>query len=342
MFLQRLLIAGGVLGFTMGALWLAQRDRNVTTANKMAEAAQEFLASLTPEQRKAASFDFDDKERLNWHYIPRERKGVPLRDLEGKPRQAFLKLVKTGLSKKGDEQAEKVRSLEEVLFILETTGTRDSRRERRHPGKYYISIFGKPSNSGKWGWRLEGHHLSLNYTIENGKVISSTPEFFGSNPSLIDAGPKRSIRVMAEEEDLARQIIKLCDKDQEKLAWRSPKAPDDIRSRGTKQPETTPPVGLPASKMSAAQKKLLGRLLTEYLQNMPKSIETKRRAEIEKAGIDKIHFAWWGSKEKNKRHAYRIQGPTFVVEYNNTQNDANHLHTIFRDLHGDFGIPLKN
>lgn len=341
MFWQRLLIAGGVLAFSMGALFLAQRERNVTTANKMAEAAQEFLESLTPEQRKAATFEFDSKERLNWHYIPRERKGVPLRDLEGKPRQAFLKLVKTGLSKIGDEQAEKVRSLEEVLFILETTGTRDSRRERRHPGKYYISIFGKPSNSGKWGWRVEGHHLSLNYTIENGKVISSTPEFFGSNPSLIDAGPKRSIRVMAEEEDLARQIIKLCDKEQEKLAWRSPKARDDIRSRGTKQPETSAPVGLPASKMGAAQKKLLGRLLTEYLQNMPKSIEQKRRAEIEKAGIDKIHFAWWGSREKNKRHAYRIQGPTFVVEYNNTQNDANHLHTIYRDLRGDFGISIK-
>lgn len=338
---KRLSIAVGILGFTMGALWLAQRDGGTKTADQMADAAQNFLRELTPEQRKQATFPFDSEERLNWHYIPRERKGVPLRDLDGKAREAFHKLVKSGLSEAGYQQAEKVRALEEVLFILETSGTFESRRERRHPGKYYVTIFGKPAGSGKWGWRVEGHHLSLNYTIVDGKVASSTPEFFGSNPALIDAGPNRNIRVMAAEEDIARQILKLCDKEQQKLAWRSPKAPDDIRSRGTKQPETTPPVGLPASKMSAAQKKLLGKLLTEYLQNMPKSIEQKRRAAIEKAGIGKIHFAWWGSAEKNKRHAYRIQGPTFLVEYNNTQNDANHLHTVFRDTAGDFNIPVK-
>jgi hypothetical protein len=181
----------------------------------------------------------------------------------------------------------------------------------------------------------------LNYTITDGKVVASTPEFFGANPALVDAGPKRKIRVLGPEEDIARQILALCDNDQKKLAHLSPKAADDIRSRGTLQPETTAAVGLPASKMSNVQKKLLAQLLNEYLQNMPADVERERRAGIAKAGIDNIHFAWWGSTEPNKRHAYRLQGPTFVVEYNNTQNDANHLHTIWRNLSGDFNLSIK-
>jgi hypothetical protein len=260
--------------------------------------------------------------------------------IEGKALRAAHGLLQSGLSDAGYDQALNVMSLEEVLYLLEG-GKREVRRGRRDPQKYYISIFGTPANSGTWGWRVEGHHLSLNYTLIDGKVVSSTPEFFGANPGLIDAGPNRKIRVLGTEEDLARQILTQGSPSQQKLMWIDKAAPDDIRSRGTVQPERTAPVGLPVAKMSADQKKLMQSLLTEYLKNMPADIEKERRTAINEAGHDNISIAWWGSSELNKRHGYRIQGPTFLVEYNNTQNSANHVHAIWRDLAGDFNVPFK-
>jgi Protein of unknown function (DUF3500) len=336
----RILAAGCVLLFATGALLLARTQKEEASGVRITRSAQAFLKTLTDEQRRKASFPYDSDERLNWHFIPRPRKGLPLRELEGDALKTAHKLVQASLSNAGYDQALNVMSLEEVLYLLEK-GDRQKRRANRDPKKYYISIFGTPTLKGTWGWRIEGHHLSLNYTITDGKVVASTPEFFGANPALVDAGPKRKIRVLGPEEDIARQILLLCDREQLKVAHISPKAPDEIRSRGTKQPETAPPVGLPVSRMNPAQKKLMGRLLSEYLQNMPADIERERRAKIKKAGVGTVYFAWWGDKEPNKRHAYRVQGPTFLIEYNNTQNDANHLHTVWRDMAGDFNIPLK-
>ena len=188
---------------------------------------------------------------------------------------------------------------------------------------------------------MEGHHLSLNYTIVEGEVLSSTPEFFGANPSFIAAGPGRSIRVLAAEEDIARQILKLATAKQQEVMWMSKKAPKDLRGGGVAQPETTAPVGLQASKMSKMQKALLSELLSEYLKNMPADIELERRKKINAAGLENIHFAWWGGPDRNQPHYYRVQGPTFLVELNNTQNSANHVHSIWRNLAGDFNVSLK-
>lgn len=323
------------------ALLLARSREEKNSGTAMTKAAETFLDSLTPAQREQATFGYDDPERLNWHFIPRERKGVPLRDLEGKSLDAAHAFIASGLSAAGYDQTTKVMSLEEVLFLLETRGTRAERRERRHPGKYYLSVFGTPAARGTWGWRLEGHHVSLNYVVENGQVVSTTPEFFGANPGTIDAGVGRQLRVLGSEEDLARQILKLCSPEQQKIAWIDKQAPDDLRGGGVAQPETTPPVGLPISQMSADQKKLMGALLSEYLQNMPADVEQQRRAHLEKAGLENVHFAWWGSAEQHERHYYRVQGPTFLIEYNNTQNNANHVHSYWRNLAGDFHIPIE-
>lgn len=337
---KKLLLSCSVLA-AMGVLLLAKsQEKQPPSGKAMADAAEGFLKTLPEEQRKQATFAYDSDERLNWHFIPRARKGVPLKVLEGESLEAAHRLIVSGLSESGYDQSLNVMSLEEILYLLEG-GDRATRRQRRDPQNYYISVFGTPSTEGTWGWRLEGHHLSLNYSVEEGEVVASTPEFFGANPAKVDSGPKRAIRVLAPEEDLARELLKLCTPEQQKTAWISKQAPDDIRGGGEPQPPRTEPVGLAAAKMSPDQKRLLQELLAEYLKNMPADVEAERRAEINEAGLDKIHFAWWGSSEPNERHHYRLQGPTFLVEYNNTQNDANHLHTIWRNLAGDFNVPLK-
>ncbi len=307
---------------------------------KMISAAERFLDTLNEEQKDRATFDYDSDERLNWHFIPRERKGLPLKDLEGEPRKAAEQLLQAGLSEAGYDQAVNVMSLEEILFLLEG-GEREYRRDRRDPQKYYFSVFGEPNPRGTWGWRVEGHHLSLNYTIKNGRVVASTPEFFGANPALVDAGPKRKIRILGPEEDLARQILTVTDPEQVKTIWISKEAPDDIRGGGEVQPVVTEAVGLAAGDMNDQQKKLLRALLAEYLKNMPADVEAERRERINEAGWEGIRFAWWGSDQPNERHHYVVQGDTFIIEYNNTQNDANHLHTIWRNIDGDFNLPRK-
>jgi hypothetical protein len=333
---SQLAAACGVLVAMVAVLW-GQAEQKLPAAQGMQQAADAFLKTLSDPQKAKLQFAFEDPERLNWHFIPRERKGLPLRDLEGPALVAAQQFIASGLSKAGYDQTLAIMSLEEVLYLLEG-GERAERRERRNPGKYYLSLFGTPSPQGRWGWRLEGPHLSLNFTLDKGEVIGSTPEFYGSNPALIEAGPQRSIRVLGTEEDLARQLIKLATPEQLKLALVDQAAPDDLRGANVAQADRTPAQGLPAAKMSPDQQKLLGDLLEEYLKNMPADVASKRRERLLKAGIDQIHFAWWGQLEVNQRHYYRLQGPTFLIEYNNTQNNANHVHSYWRDLAGDFGI----
>jgi hypothetical protein len=336
------LAAALLVGATMlGAFVLAKTGDQPASGHRMAEAANSFLQSLTDEQRTQATFAYDDPERLNWHYIPRERKGVPLKVLTPAARAAARGLIAGSLSERGFEQVTNVMSLDDVLFLLEK-GDFAARRLRRDPLNYSLSIFGHPSDRGLWGWRLEGHHLSLNYSVRDGRVVASTPEFFGANPALIDAGPGRSIRVLAPLEDLARELLRTCSPSQLKAAMVSPKAPKDVWNTNRKQPELTPLVGLAAAEMSPDQRKLLTHLLGEYLKNMPADVRGAREAKIEAGGFEKIRIAWWGSLERNEKHAYRIQGPTFLIEYNNTQDNANHVHSVWRNAEGDFDQPINH
>ena len=227
-----------------------------------------------------------------------------------------------------------------MLYLFEG-GTEEERRLKRHPHRYYISIFGKPGSKGDWGWRFEGHHLSLNYTIKDGKVASSTPEFFGANPGLIDAGPGRALRVLGAREDIARQILKSAPDAMQKKIWLSKSAPKDIRGGGVAQPVFDDAQGVAYADMTPDQQKLLRDLLAEYLKAMPASIVRERMQSIKKAGLDGIHFGWWGGAELNEPHHYVVQGSTFIIEYNNTQNSANHVHAIWRNLAGDFDLPAK-
>ncbi|MCH2201217.1 MAG: DUF3500 domain-containing protein [Fuerstiella sp.] len=304
----------------------------------MATAATNYLNSLSDEHKAITTFDFDDAERVNWHFIPRDRLGLGLWDLDGKALTNAETLVATGLTTAGYQTSLEVRSLEEVLYLFES-GDEAERRKKRHPHRYYISIFGDPAQDAVWGWRFEGHHLSLNYTVKGGEILSSTPEFFGANPGLIDAGPGRSLRVLGRREDLARAILKAASPGDEKKLRLSTEAPKDIRGAGAAQPEIDEPEGLAFARMNPEQQKLMKDLIGEYLAAMPASVVAKRTKEIHNAGIDNVHFAWRGGSEINEPHHYVVQGPTFVIEYNNTQNQANHVHSIWRSLGGDFNIP---
>ncbi|MCA9058616.1 MAG: DUF3500 domain-containing protein [Planctomycetaceae bacterium] len=317
-----------------------QADEGPPVATAMAAAADHLLDSLTYDQKLKIAYGFDSPERLNWHFIPRERNGVALRELSGAAREAADQLLISGLSTAGYEKSLEVRSLEEVLYLFEG-GEEAFRRERRHPHKYYITIFGTPGAKGQWGWRVEGHHLSLNFTLADNRIVSSTPEFFGANPGLIDAGPGRSLRVLGRREDLAREILKACNESQSKAMWISREAPDDVRGGGVAQPIITEAVGLRYADMSVEQQNLLKELLNEYLSAMPAQVVRDRMQAISKAGMDDIRIGWWGESERNQRHHYVVQGSSFIIEYNNTQNEANHVHAVWRNVDGDFALPRQ-
>lgn len=315
----------------------ANAQQAVSPGQAMAAAASRFMEVLDHSQKLQVRFDYDDSERLNWHFIPRERKGVGLWDLNGAARDAANGLVESGLTAAGYAKVLQVRSLEEVLYLFEG-GEEEERRTKRHPHKYYVTIFGTPGPKSLWGWRFEGHHLSLNFSINNGKIVSSTPEFFGANPGLIDAGPGRSLRVLGKREDIARQILKACSTETTSKVWLSKEAPGDIRGGGVAQPVLSEPVGLRFADMAPEQQNLMRELIGEYLTAMPSSVVAERMKQIQKDGMNDIHFAWWGGSELNEPHHYVVQGKSFIIEYNNTQNKANHVHAIWRNTAGDFNV----
>lgn len=315
-------------------------DEQAAPGMAMTAAASGFLNSLDDDARAKATFDYDDPERVNWHFIPKERPGVGLWDLQGEALAAAEKFVSSGLSAAGYEKALQVRSLEEVLYLFEKGDERE-RRLKRHPHKYFICVFGTPSKTGRWGWRFEGHHISLNYVVDNGTIISSTPEFLGANPGLIDAGPGRSLRVLGLREDIARQILKACPPDKVGQLWLSKTPPGEIRGPGAPQPVIDEAKGLKYSEMTKEQQGLLKKLLAQYLKAAPITVVKKRMQAINESGMDDITFGWWGGSELNEPHHYVVQGKTFVIEYNNTQNKANHVHSFWRNLAGDFALPAK-
>ena len=303
-------------------------------ASRMAAAANAFLATLDPTQVSSARFPFDSEERFNWHFVPRPRAGVPLKQLKPKQQEAALDLLRAGLGDKGYTKAETIRALEPVLAEMEKNPT------RRDPELYYVTIFGEPTDTGTWGWRWEGHHLSQNWTIVNGTSVATSPQFFGANPAEVRAGPKKGTRALHAEEDLGRAVVQALSEAQRSEAIVSRTAPDDILTSNTRKAAIQENRGLPYRSMTTEQRGLLLTLIEEYAGNLPESLARDRMDRLRKAGVDAIVFAWMGGVEKGQPHYYRVQGPTFLIEYDNTQNDANHIHSVWRDFAGDWGEDL--
>jgi len=318
----------------MGIILLTSAYVRVHSATTMAETANNFLVSLTAEQKAKATYTFKDDQRFDFHFIPKERKGLPLREMQPHQKHLAHALLSSGVSQRGYIKASSIMSLEDVLRELE----KDS-GERRNPEKYYFTVFGEPQATGTWGYRVEGHHMSLNFTVVNGKV-ASTPSFLGSNPAEVRQGPRAGLRVLGREEDLGRGLLMALNAGQKGVAIVNKEAYKDIFTMADRQASLKgQPNGLQASKMTAKQRDLLTAILEEYAYSFPDDVAQARMEQVKQAGSN-MFFAWAGVAEKGGPHYYRIQSPTFLVEYDNTQNGANHVHSVWRDFNNDFGLDL--
>jgi hypothetical protein len=305
------------------------------SATMMSSAAEAFISSLSQDQRARATFAFEDEQRFDWHFIPRARKGIPFKDLDSAQRLLGNALLGAGLGQRGLIRAATIMSLDAILREMEK-----GVGPVRDPELYFLSIFGDARSNKSWGWRVEGHHVALNFTLVEGKTIASTPAFFGANPAEVLQGARKGLRALAPEEDLARLLIKSLDDKQRAQAVVSEKAPTDILSTNLRKAEPLKPAGLQTSKLSQKQQEILMTLLSEYASRHAPDIAAARTDRVRAAGPGNIYFAWAGGFEKREPHYYRIQGPSFLVEYDNVQNNANHIHTVWRDFNSDFGVDL--
>jgi hypothetical protein len=308
---------------------------------QMVDTAKAFLAALSPEAKSKAVFPFDGEERLNWHFIPRERKGISMKEMTPEQDLMAHALLSTGLSARGIAKASTIMSLEEVLYTIEGAdeSKRATARERRDPEKYFVSVFGEPSMKGTWGWRVEGHHLSLNFTIKDGQLLRATPSFFGSNPGEVREGPRAGTRILGLEEELGRDLAKSLNDEQWKKALVDVVAPKEMLTEAKREVSPLSPLGLSDAEMTPAQKEMLAKLVREHLFRIRPEIAEESWKEIQASGP--VHFAWAGeSRERGQPHYYRVQGKTFLIEYDNTQNNANHVHSVWRDFDSDFGRDL--
>jgi hypothetical protein len=345
---KQLLLVGIVTAGLVGAVCLSKESESAGT--QMTDAAAKFVNSLNDDQKSKALFAFDDKERTNWWFVPLQknkkplRKGLRFEQMTAEQKELAKALLRAGTSASGFLKATTIMSLEAVLAELEKNG-----ENVRNPGWYFVSIFGTPSKVGKWGWRIEGHHLSLNFAVDRGKIIASTPAFFGANPALIknrtSTGPGLGYRTLPEAEDLAQQLFASLDEEQKKQARQPKLFPEIEQGKPVARPGL--PKGIAAARMNEKQRDLLVKLIQAYAQRMPSEVAAAEMAEVKSAGIDKVHFAFAQAADKpGKPYTYHVQGPTFLIEFLNVQpdsagNPANHIHSCWRELKGDFGIAAE-
>ncbi len=302
----------------------------------MSAAANDFLKTLSVQQKNKIQFDFDEKERYNWHYVPKSRKGVPLEDLEEAQRKAAMQLLHTALSDTGFEKTTAIIQLEGIL--RETEG-RPANDDYRDPGKYYFSIFGNPATDSIWGWRFEGHHISLNFSVENNVLVATTPGFLGTNPAVVLSGPEKGKYILKTETELGFALLHSLDVNQLKKAIFHNDAPSEIITGASRKAIIEETKGVLYGELNNTQQKVFIQLLSVYIHRYTRLFAMNMMKEIEAKGLNNLRFAWAGAQQQGigNPHYYRIQGPTIIIEYDNTQNNANHIHTVIRDLENDFG-----
>ena len=298
---------------------------------------ERLVAALDQDQAAKAIYAFDAPEQLDWHFIPRPRKGLPFKEMNPAPRPLAFGLVRVN----GGERIFQGHDDHEPGAGPQGVGA--GKGPVRDPELYFVTIFGTPSDRGHWGWRVEGHHLSLNFTLENGKVVAATPAFFGSNPAEVRDGPRRGMHTLADVEDRALRLVQALDSDrQSKEADRRRRPrPRTSAPPNTLQPPTDIGQGIAFADLNDEQREMLQALVEAYASRHARGGRQPGSKRSSTPVPTTVRFAWFGSADRLQPHAYRVQGPTFLIEFNNTQNGANHIHSVWRNMLGDFGIPLK-
>lgn len=325
-----------VLVAVLGCFVLAALARAHAPATDMFGAAQKFLGALDPAQKQQATYVLTDVERETWFFTPVPRHGLPLKQMTPAQRDLAIALLRTGLGQRGNVRADAIMSMELVLKEIE----KDTPPGRRDPELYFVTLFGTPSEKFSWGWRFEGHHLSFNFTVVDGAHVFFAPAFLGSNPAEVRSGPRKGDRPLGEEEDLGLALINSLDATQRKAAIFADVALKDVVTMNSKRASPLSPAGISAKHLTPAQREQLIALIEVYVTRGRTEIADETMAAIGKAGLDNLTFAWAGSLDRSKATYYRIQGPTFLIEFDNSQNNANHIHSVFRDFKGDFGHDL--
>ncbi|MFI4875413.1 MAG: DUF3500 domain-containing protein [Blastopirellula sp. JB062] len=338
------LLIATCVSFSMSAVgWTLFRQ--APTATAMTVAADAFLDSLEDDQKKLASHDYHSPKRVDWHFIPKnERKGLKIGDMSQPQRELAHALLKSALSDVGYEKTTQIMELETLLKQLQKRGP------LRDPLRYYVTIFGEPKADARWGMSFEGHHLSLNFVVEGNVVVSASPQALCTNPAELKEDYSQRFpkghRILKREETLAFDLVNSLSDEQAKLALIAEKAPSEIRNAGHPHAPTDDPEGLAVARLDAEQQTKLQDLIDVYFSAMPEDVAADRRKQMTDAGFDNVHFAWAGATKPGVGHYYRIQGPSFVIELVNTQPDsvgnmANHVHCIYRDMSGDFALPIQ-
>tara|TARA_B100000378_G_C18028636_1_gene406764 strand:+ start:396 stop:1382 length:987 start_codon:yes stop_codon:yes gene_type:complete len=310
------------------------QSTHAAAVSQMTEACSNFLYSLNSDQKAKTVYSYLDGERIFWYYPPLNRHGLPLREMDAKQRQLAYAVMASGLTDKSYEQAKLIIEHEDILGPLEVE--QDKVTFLRDTERYYFTIFGEPGGSDPWGWRVEGHHVCLNYSIWNDKVIAVTPFFFGANPAEVRKGPKNGLRILGDREDLAFELMESLDAGQQSKAIIYDEAPLDILTYNSSKVSLPREEGLPASRMSGTQQEMLMALVTLYVSQVRSDVAQERLDAFKTDGIDGIHLAWAGPVDKSKAHYYRLHGGDFLVEFDNRQDGANHIHSVYRDVENDF------
>ena len=306
--------------------------RAETPAKALADAVNRWLAALDDGQRAKARFPFADLERLDWHYVPRGRKGLALKDMTSSQRDRAMAVLRLGLSEAGYKKTTDIITLEKILGEIETFGF------FRDPGKYYLTVFGTPGD-GAWGWRFEGHHLSLNMTLRDGRLIAATPLFLGTNPAVVPVGHMKGMEVMGPEIKLARALLGALDGEQRQRALIADGAFGDIVAGPGREDSLKEPIGIAGADLAGAQRDVLIALVERYARNLPTDWAAEEMARVRAAGLDGLHFAWAGATEPGpgRGHYFRVHGPAVLIEYDNSRSDANHVHSVWHDPMNPFG-----
>jgi predicted dienelactone hydrolase len=309
-------------------------------ASQAAKAARTLLEALPDSTRSVATFPFDTTERSTWYFVPIDRQGLTLARMPVAARPLVDSLLSSGLSDRGLATARGIIRHEAILGALEAANPPPGVRRQRDSTKYYLSVFGAPNADSVWGWRVEGHHLSVNYTGvgATGQVVA--PLFMGANPAKVPRGPRAGFRLLADEEDVARELVLMFDPDRRARAIFSDTAFQEIETRNDPKARPLAMEGLRAADMTPPQQAQLRRLVEVYAGRMSSTARQHAMRDIDDAGFGELRFGWAGSTTVGAAHYYRIHGPTVLVEYDNQQNNANHIHTVWRDLRHDFGGDL--